>query len=144
LLSPEAGTGGPPAGARGPGKIDPLGVFLANHWADTGMRFWPRERWRREIQNLKRMGARSVWYLPMQFGERERQDFGDDAPYWILQRDICRTIAEAGLTVGIYVGLNDIFPETVDANPAWKAIATSRPPRDFAIARKAVFRIGPD
>lgn len=101
--------------------VSPLGVFLASHRADTGMQFWTLERWRKEIQTLRSIGARSVWYLPMQFGQREELDFDDTAPHWTLQKGICRAIAEAGLTVGIYVGLNDIFAGTANANPGWKA-----------------------
>lgn len=104
-------------------KFDPLGVFLANHGGSTGMQFWPLERWKIEIQNLKRMGARTVWYLPMQFGQRKEHDFDDDAPYWALQQEICKLIAAENLSVGIFVGLNDTFAETVDAHPVWKAKA---------------------
>jgi hypothetical protein len=102
-------------------EFDPLGVFLANHGGSTGIQHWPLERWRQEIQSLKRMGARCVWYLPMEFGQRAKHDFDGNAPYWRLQQGICRAIAEAGLAAGIYLGLNDIFAETVNANPDWKA-----------------------
>ena len=104
-----------------PTQINPLGVFLANHGGDTGMRFWTLERWRREIRDLKAMGANTIWYLPIQFGQREEADFEDDAPHWKLQQGISQAIAGAGLAVGIYVGLNDVFSATANANPAWKA-----------------------
>ncbi len=104
-----------------PKKFDPLGVFLANHGGSTGIQYWPIERWQTEIRNVKRMGGRCVWYLPMEFGQRKEQDFEDNAPYWRLQRDIAKAIADEGLSVGIYLGLNDIFGDTAGAHPAWKA-----------------------
>jgi len=104
-----------------PKEITPLGVFLANHEQSAGIQFWEIERWREEIQSLKRMGAKSVWYLPMEWGQRKARDFDDDAPYWKLQQDICKAIADAGLSVGIYLGLNDISGDVADANPDWKA-----------------------
>jgi hypothetical protein len=67
------------------------------------------------------MGARAIWYLPFQFGQRSHQDFEDMAPHWTLQRAICRSIVEAGLEVGIYLGLNDVFPETWNEHPEWRA-----------------------
>jgi hypothetical protein len=94
---------------------------LANHNQDTGLHFWDIERWKREISDSRRMGARSIWYLPYEFGQRSRQEFGDMAPQWVLQRAICRAIVEAGLEVGIYLGLNDVFPDTWNEHPEWQA-----------------------
>ena len=39
----------------------------------------------------------------------------------MLQREICRAIADAGLEVGIYLGLNDLFPDTWNEHPEWHA-----------------------
>ena len=39
----------------------PLGIFLASHEADTGMKSWDLARWTQEVQELKRMGANTVW-----------------------------------------------------------------------------------
>lgn len=97
------------------------GIFLANHNQDTGMHLWKLERWKRQIADLKRMGAQVVWFLPMEFGQHSRSDFEDMAPYWSLQRSVCRAIAESGLEVGIYVGLNDVLSETSTEHPAWRA-----------------------
>jgi hypothetical protein len=85
------------------------------------MRYWKLERWKQEISDTRRMGARAIWYLPFEFGQRSPQDFADRAPHWVLQREICRAIVEAGLEVGIYLGLNDVFPETWNAHPEWRA-----------------------
>src|ERR1019366_4364629 len=46
----------------------PLGVFLANHNQDTGLHFWDLERWKREISDTRRMGAKAIWYLPFNSG----------------------------------------------------------------------------
>jgi hypothetical protein len=43
------------------------------------------------------------------------------APHWVLQRAVCRAIVEAGLEVGIYVMINDIFPEIWNQHPEWRA-----------------------
>ncbi len=103
--------------------LRPFGPFLANHNQDTGLHFWGIDRWKREIADSKKMGARAIWYLPLQFGQRTHWDFEDMAPHWTLQRAICRAIVDAGLEVGIYQGLNDIFPETWSAHPEWQATA---------------------
>jgi hypothetical protein len=94
---------------------------MANHDGDTGLRWWDLERWKREIADHKRMGANSMWYLPFEFGQRSPADFADNAPHWKLQRDICRAIVDAGFEAGIYVGLNDVFPEGWNAHPEWRA-----------------------
>ncbi len=101
--------------------LRPFGIFLANHNGDTGMRYWKLERWKREISDIRRMGAKAIWYLPFEFGQRSRPDFDDTSPHWVLQRAICREIVEAGLEVGIYLGLNDVFPETWNEHPEWRA-----------------------
>jgi hypothetical protein len=101
--------------------LRPFGPFLANHDQDTGLHFWNLERWKREISDSKRMGARAMWYLPFEFGQRTRQDFEDMSPHWTLQRAIGGAIAEAGLEVGIYLGLNDVFPETWNEHREWQA-----------------------
>jgi hypothetical protein len=119
------------APSPGPGKspvtqsrktLRPFGIFFANHNQDTGLHLWHLERWKREISDTRRMGARAIWYLPFQFGQRSRQDFQDIAPHWTLQRAICRAIIEAGLKVGIYLGLNDVFPDTWNEHPEWQAV----------------------
>ncbi len=101
--------------------LRPFGIFLANHNQDTGLHLWNLERWKREIADIRRMGANAIWYLPFQFGQRSPQDFEETAPHWTLQRDICRSIADAGLEVGIYLGLNDVFPDTWNEHPEWRA-----------------------
>jgi hypothetical protein len=101
--------------------LRPFGPFLANHNQDTGLHLWKLERWQREIDDSRRMGARAIWYLPFQFGQRRQGDFADAAPHWALQRAICRAIADAGLEVGIYLGLNDVFPETWREHVDWQA-----------------------
>jgi hypothetical protein len=99
----------------------PLGVFLANHNADTGMKYWDLARWKQEIDAIRRMGANTVWFLPIQFGQKTPEDFAPDSPHWSLQIAIARAIADAGLRVGVYQGLNDVFPETLAARPEWAA-----------------------
>jgi hypothetical protein len=121
---PEAGRSGgsrTPAVAQTSKTLRPFGIFFANHNGDTGLRFWNLERWKREISDTRRMGAKAIWYLPFEFGQRSRQDFEDMAPHWALQRAICRSVVEAGLELGIYLGLNDVFPETWNAHPEWQA-----------------------
>ena len=66
---PDAG-GSPAAQARK--TLRPFGVFLANHNQDTGLHFWNLERWKGEIRDTRRMGAKAMWYLPFQFGQRSR------------------------------------------------------------------------
>ena len=110
----------PPAG-QARKTLRPFGPFFANHEADTGLRFWNVERWKREISDSRRMGARAIWFLPFEFGQRSPQDFEDMAPHWTLQRAICRSIVEAGLEVGIYLGLNDVFPDSWNEHPEWRA-----------------------
>ena len=112
--------GGPP-GAQARKALRPFGPFLANHNQDTGLHLWNLERWKREISDTRRMGARAIWYLPFQFGQRSRPDFEEGAQHWVLQRAICREITEAGLEVGIYLGLNDVFPESWSEHPEWRA-----------------------
>ncbi len=101
--------------------LRPFGIFMANHNGDTGLRWWDVERWKREIADHQRMGANSLWYLPFEFGQRSPADFEDQAPHWVLQKNICRAIADAGFEVGIYVGLNDVFPDSWNAHPEWRA-----------------------
>jgi hypothetical protein len=92
---------------------------LANHNADTGFHFWDLQRWKREINDTRRMGARAMWYLPFQFGQRSRRDFEDMAPHWMLQREICRSLVEAGLEVG-----NEIPDHCADWIQTWKCEGT--------------------
>jgi hypothetical protein len=114
--------GGSPA-AQTRKLLRPFGPFLANHNQDTGLHLWNVERWKREISDSRQMGARAIWYLPFQFGQRSREDFEDSAPHWVLQRAICRSIVEAGLEVGIYLGLNDVFPDAWNEHREWRAQA---------------------
>ena len=116
------GSGKSPAAQAGK-TLRPFGPFLANHNhnQDTGFHLWNVERWKREISDSRRMGARSIWYLPFQFGDRSRPDFEDMAPHWVLQRAICRAIVEAGFEVGIYLMLNDVFPDSWNEHPEWQA-----------------------
>jgi hypothetical protein len=121
---PEAGRSGgsrTPTVAQTSKTLRPFGIFFANHNGDTGLLFWNLERWKREISDTRRMGAKAIWYLPFEFGQRSRQDFEDMAPHWVLQRAICRAVVEAGLELGIYLGLNDVFPDAWDAHPEWRA-----------------------
>jgi hypothetical protein len=104
-----------------PKSLNPLGIFLANHNQDTGLIEWDIERWKIEITNLKRMGARAIWYLPMQFGQRSQKDFDPGSTHWQLQQDICQAIVDAGLEVGIYIGYNDVFPEMFRKHPDLQA-----------------------
>jgi len=104
-----------------PSAAAPCGVFLAAHRQDTGMRDWDLDRWKREIDAIKRMGANTVWYLPIQYGQRQPDDFEPDAEHWRLQQRIGEAIVEAGLSVGVYQGLNDVFPRMYDAHPQWAA-----------------------
>lgn len=99
----------------------PRGVFLANHNQDTGIRFWDLDRWRREIETLKAMGANTVWYLPFQFGQRSTGDLDAGVAHRQLMVDVGRAIADNGLSVGVYVGANDVFPESLSAHPGWSA-----------------------
>src|SRR5271157_2002026 len=101
--------------------LRPFGIFYANHNQDTGLRLWGLERWKREIADTQRMGSRTMWFLPFQFGQRSPQDFEDMSAHWMLQREICRAIVGAGLEVGIYLGLNDVFPKTWEEHPGWQA-----------------------
>lgn len=102
--------------------LRPFGPFLANHNQDTGLHLWGIDRWEREIAESRKMGARAIWFLPFQFGQLSRHDFEDMAPHWTLQRAISRAIADAELEVGIYQGLNDLFPETWSEHPEWHAV----------------------
>lgn len=97
------------------------GIFLANHNQDTGLRFWDIELWKREITDLKAMGVETIWYLPIQFGQRKPEDLTAGSEHMQLQVAISEAIHEAGLKVGIYQGLNDVFPQTLEAHPDWKA-----------------------
>jgi hypothetical protein len=113
-------TGGSP-GAQAGKTLRPFGIFLANHNQDTGLRLWSLERWQREIADTRRMGSRTIWFLPFQFGQRTSEDFEDMSAHWLLQREICRAVVAAGLEVGIYLGLNDLFPKTWEEHPGWQA-----------------------
>lgn len=99
----------------------PVGVFLANHNGDTGMRFWALDRWKRELSDLKKMGANTVWFIPFQFGQRTPEDYLFESNHWSLQRAICQEIIDLGMNVGIYSTLNDVFEKTLEENPHWKA-----------------------
>ena len=99
----------------------PIGVHLANHNQDTGMRFWDLARWKRQITDLKNMGANTIWFQPFQFGQRNLEDFASDSKHWILQKAICQEIIDQGLKVGMYSILNDIFLDTLIEHPDWKA-----------------------
>lgn len=98
------------------------GVFLASHHQATGWELWGLERWKKEILDMKKMGAETIWYLPIQFGQQSsKENFETGNPFWELQKDISQFIAESGMKVGIYVGYNDIFPETLVEHPDWLA-----------------------
>ena len=86
-----SGSGNPPV-AQAQKTLRPFGPFFANHNADTGLHLWSIERWKQEISDSRRMGTRSIWYLPFEFGEHSRHDLEDTAPYFTLQRGICRAI----------------------------------------------------
>jgi hypothetical protein len=102
-------------------SIEP-GVFLASHYQSTGWELWEIERWKKEILDMKKMGAKTIWYLPIQFGQQSsKNNFAQGNPFWELQKDISQFIADEGLKVGIYVGYNDVFPETLEQYPAWTA-----------------------
>lgn len=102
-------------------EVAPVGVFIANHNGDTGMRYWDFPRWKREIAGLKKMGANTIWFIPFQFGQRKPEDFASDSKHWTLQKSICQEIIDNGMKVGIYSTLNDIFEETIAEHPEWKA-----------------------
>src|SRR5215469_338226 len=102
--------------------LRPLGIFFANHKQDTGLHLWDLQRWKREIDDTRRMGANAIWFLPFQFGQHSPKDFEDMAPHWTLQRALCRAVADTGLEVGFYQGLNDVFPETWNKHPEWHAV----------------------
>ena len=102
-------------------KQTPIGVFIANHNGDTGMRYWDFPRWKRELASLKQMGANTIWFIPFQFGQRKPEDFLFDSAHWQLQRNICQEIIDLGMDVGIYSTLNDIFEATIEEHPDWKA-----------------------
>ena len=118
---------------RGEKRCVQLGPFFANHNQDTGLHFWGLERWKLEISASQKMGARAIWFLPFQFGQRTHYDFEDMAPHWVLQRAICRSIVDAGLEVGIYLGLNDVFPETWAEHPEWQATRGDYSPEEAAV-----------
>ncbi len=99
----------------------PNGIFLANHKQGTGIEDWKIERWRIGIQDIKKMGANTIFYLPIQFGQHPIADFDDNSEFWILQKSICKEIHDAGLKVGIYIGYNDVFPESIKEHPEWIA-----------------------
>jgi hypothetical protein len=99
----------------------PIGVFIANHNGDTGMRYWDFPRWKRELASLKKMGANTIWFIPFQFGQRKPEDFLFESAHWKLQRNICQEIVDLGMDVGIYSTLNDIFEATIEEHPDWKA-----------------------
>lgn len=99
----------------------PIGVFLANHLEDTCYRWWSLDRWKQEIANAKAIGSNTVWYLPIQFGERQPHEFTDESAHWQLQKEISAAIADAGLKVGMYCGINDTFAAVADEHPDWQA-----------------------
>ncbi|MGK7396064.1 MAG: hypothetical protein ACNS62_15920 [Candidatus Cyclobacteriaceae bacterium M3_2C_046] len=102
-------------------KLEP-GVFLASHYQSTGWELWEIERWKKEILDMKKMGAETIWYLPIQFGQQSsKESFEPGNPFWELQKNISQFITDSGMKVGIYVGYNDVFPETLDQNPDWIA-----------------------
>ncbi len=102
--------------------LDPIGVFLANHEQATGIEEWKIDRWKREIGDMKKMGAQTIWYLPIQFGQRSKKDFEVNSEFWTLQKDICKALIAEKMEVGIYIGYNDIFPETFNEHPEWAAL----------------------
>jgi len=136
-----------PAGPQSRKTLRPFGPFYANHEADTGFRFWNVERWKHEISDAKRMGAASMWFLPFEFGQRTPQDFEDMAPHWVLQRAICRAALDAGMEVGIYLGLNDVFPDSWNEHREWRAqrgrylLEECEVCPSVADARKEMFRL---
>ena len=99
----------------------PIGIFLANHKGDTGMRYWDFPRWKREIASLKKMGANTIWFIPFQFGQRNPEDFASESEHWTLQKSICQEVIDCGMKIGIFSTLNDIFVETFVEHPEWKA-----------------------
>ncbi len=131
--APQVDQSGKPSVARGRKTLRPFGPFFANHNQDTGLHFWGLERWKQEINASQKMGARAIWFLPFQFGQRTHYDFEDMSPHWVLQRAICRSIVDAGLEVGIYLGLNDVFPETWSEHPEWQATRGDYSPEEAAV-----------
>ncbi len=129
----QAGQSSKDSATSGRKTLRPFGPFFANHNQDTGLHFWGLERWKLEISASQKMGARAIWFLPFQFGQRTHYDFEDMAPHWVLQRAICRSIVDAGLEVGIYLGLNDVFPETWAEHPEWQATRGDYSPEEAAV-----------
>ena len=103
-------------------QLDPLGIFLANHNQSTGIENWNLKRWKTEIHDMKKMGANTIWYIPIQFGQRSIKDVDPGAKFWELEKGICQAIVDEGMKVGIFVGYNDVFPETLVKHPEWKAL----------------------
>jgi len=103
-------------------ELSTLGIFLANHDQSTGIELWKIDRWKTEIKNLKKMGANTIWYIPMQHGKHSNKDIESNSAFWTLQKNICKAIIDEGLKVGIYVGYNDVFNETIKQHPEWSAV----------------------
>ena len=97
------------------------GVALLAHGVDTGMSNCDLARWKRELADIKAMGADTIWYCPIQFCRCSSKDFNERSAFMRRQIGIHKAALDAGLKVGLFLGLNDIFQKTLDAHPRWRA-----------------------
>ena len=97
------------------------GVALLAHGLDTGMMDWGITRWKKELADIKAMGADTLWYAPIQFGRCHANDLAERSPFLQLRVAIGKAALASDLKVGVFLGLNDIFSETWAVHPDWHA-----------------------
>jgi hypothetical protein len=89
--------------------------FLATHMQDNGYKDWILDQWRAYVAEMAIWGVNQIWYLPMQFGQTNNVFLGkgtaEQQRRWEVYRQVPDVVRELGLSVGIYIGVNDIFAD---------------------------------
>jgi hypothetical protein len=88
-------------------------TLFAIHIQDVGYKLWSRDDFERYIQELALWGMNTVFYIPLQFGQRTESIWNGterEKATWQICMDIPRIAKSLGLDVGIYLGINDVFP----------------------------------
>ena len=74
-------------------KVQFKGIALIAHGLASGMDDWPIRRWRRDLSDIKAMGADTVWYTPVQYGRFKASEVELNSPLMQHQRAIHQAAA---------------------------------------------------
>lgn len=83
------------------------------HKQDMGYKWWTPGQWEEYFDELQLWGANVGMYIPLQFGQRDADIWKEGsihAKCWEPMRRLPEIIKSKDMEVGIYLGINDVFP----------------------------------